>query len=71
LETPALVRTAAYQRQIDASRDQALVLTADLLRLATDRQRARLDRRLDGLATDFQALRCTKETVAARNPESR
>jgi len=71
LETPALVHTAAYQRQIDASRDQALVLTADLLRLATDRQRARLDRRLDGLATDFQALRCTKETVAARNPESR
>jgi hypothetical protein len=57
-EAPAAVRTAAYQRQIDASRDQAVSLTADLLRLATDRQRARLDRRLAGLATDFQGLRC-------------
>jgi hypothetical protein len=69
LETPAAARTAAYQRQIDASRDQAIALTADLLRLAPDRQRARLDRRLGGLVADFQTLRCARETVAALQPD--
>jgi hypothetical protein len=69
-EAPAAVRTGTYQRQIEHSRDQAVALTADLLRLATDRQRARLDRRLGGLAADFQTMRCTRETIAARRPES-
>jgi hypothetical protein len=59
----------AYQRQVDRNRDQAIVLTADLLRLMTDRQRARLDRRLGGLAADFQALRCTEEKVVALRSE--
>jgi hypothetical protein len=70
LEAPDTVRTVTYQRQINASREQAIALTADLLRLATDRQRARLDRRLGGLAADFQNIRCTKETVAAWQPKS-
>ncbi|MFO7642176.1 MAG: DUF6279 family lipoprotein [Candidatus Competibacteraceae bacterium] len=70
LEAPDTVRTVTYQRQIDASRGQAIALAADLLRLATDRQRARLDGRLGGLAADFQNIRCTKETVAALRPES-
>ncbi len=70
LEAPAVVYTPAYQRQFEQSRAQAIALTADLLRLATDRQRARLDRRLGGLMTDFQALRCAKDTVAALRHES-
>jgi hypothetical protein len=68
-ESPAAVRTAADQRQIEHGRAQAIALTTDLLRLATDRQRARLDRQLGRLAADFQALRCTPETVAALRPD--
>lgn len=70
LEAPAVVHTPAYQRQIEHNRAQAIALTADLLRLATDRQRARLDRRLGSLADDFQKLRCAQETVAALRPEA-
>ena len=69
-KAPVAVHTTAYQRQFEQTRDQAVALTADLLRLATDRQRARLDRRLGGLATDFQKIRCTKEAVAVLSPES-
>ena len=68
-EVPATERPEAYQRQIDRNRDQAIALAADLLRLMTDRQRARLDRRLGGLAADFQALRCTEEKVVALRSE--
>ncbi len=64
LEAPAAARTTAYQRQIDDSREQVIALTADLLRLATDRQRARLDGRLGSLAADFQKVRCVKEPMA-------
>jgi hypothetical protein len=64
-ETPALVRTEEYARQAARSRAEALALTADLIRLATDRQRARLTKRLDGLRADFRALGCGETTLAA------
>lgn len=63
-ETPALVRTEEYARQATRSRTEALTLTADLMRLATDRQRARLAKRLDGLRGDFRALGCGETTLA-------
>ena len=68
LRAPAMVRTEDYQRQLARNRAEALALTADLLTLATDRQRRRLQKRLDGLAADFEALRCGEETVATLEP---
>ena len=68
LRAPAAVRTEDYQRQLARNRAEALTLTADLLALATDRQRRQLQQRLDGLAADFEALRCGEEAVAALEP---
>jgi hypothetical protein len=64
-ETPAIVRTEDYTRQAARSRVEALALTADLMRLVTDRQRARLTQRLDGLRADLRALSCGETTLAA------
>ncbi|MCB1778286.1 MAG: hypothetical protein KDI50_12700 [Candidatus Competibacteraceae bacterium] len=63
--SPAVVRTEDYARQAARSRVEALALTADLMRLATDRQRARLTQRLNGLRADFRALSCREATLAA------
>lgn len=68
LRAPAMVRTEDYQRQLARNRALALALTADLLVLATDGQRRRLQQRLDGLAADFEALSCGGETVATLEP---
>ena len=66
-ETPATVQTADYARQTLRARAEALALTADLLRLMTDRQRARLAERIEGVRADFRALSCGgATTVAAR-----
>ncbi len=57
-ETPAMVQTADYARQAARTRAEGLALTADLLRLMTDRQRAQLRKRIEGLIVDFRALSC-------------
>lgn len=64
-ESPAIVRTEDYARQAARSRVEALALTADLMRLATDRQRVRLTQRLDSLRADLRALSCGETTLAA------
>jgi len=63
-QKPATVRTADYTREVAHSRTEAVALTTDLLRLATDSQRQPLRERLDGLRTDFRALTCAVPTVA-------
>jgi len=64
-ETPALVRTEDYAEQVARNRAEALALTMDLIRGATDRQRAQLTKRLDRLRVDFRALSCSGTTRAA------
>ncbi|MCP5197222.1 MAG: hypothetical protein H6974_10610 [Gammaproteobacteria bacterium] len=63
-QTPAIVRTENDARQAAHTRAEALALTADLIRLATDRQRAQLRKRLDDLQADFRALSCSGTTLA-------
>jgi len=66
-KAPATVQTAGYARQALRVRAEALALTSDLLRLMTDRQRARLAERIEGVRVDFRALSCDGSTaVAAR-----
>lgn len=57
-ETPATVQTEDYARQLVRTRTEALALTADLLRLMTNRQRTRLEERIEGVRADFRALSC-------------
>lgn len=64
-QTPASLQTGDYARQAARSRAEALALTTDLIRSATDRQRAQLTKRLDSLRVDFRALRCDETTLAA------
>lgn len=65
-QTPATVQTGDYVRQVARTRAEGLALTADLLRLATDRQRIRLGERIKGAKADFRALSCVGPmTVAA------
>lgn len=64
-QTPDTVRTEEYIRQSARSRAEALALTADLIRQATDGQRAQLSKRIDGLSADFRALSCGETTLAA------
>lgn len=66
-EVPATVHSADYARQADRARAEALALTIDLLRLLTDRQRARLKERIEAIQADFRTLSCGgSTTVAAR-----
>ena len=64
-ETPATVQTADYTRQVVRTRREALALTADLLGLLTDRQRTRLEERIEGVKADFRALSCGGSTTVA------
>lgn len=64
-QAPASVRTADYDRQLAHGRTEAIALSADLLKLATDSQRVQLKRRLGELAADFDGLRCAEAAVAA------
>lgn len=64
-QTPASVRTEDYIRQAAHNREEALALTADLIRRATDQQRTRLGKRLGDLRADLQALSCGQPTLAA------
>ena len=64
-QTPATVRTADYAREVVHARAEAVVLTTDLLRLATGSQRKQLQERIDGLRTDFQVLSCAGSATVA------
>ncbi len=64
-QKPATVRTADYTREVAHARTEAVVLTMDLLRLATDSQRQQLQERIEGLRTDFRALSCAGSATVA------
>jgi hypothetical protein len=62
-ETPATVQTTDYARQVVRTRTEALALTADLLRLMTNRQLTRLKERIEGVRADFRTLSCAGSTT--------
>lgn len=65
LRAPDSAHTEEDHRRIAHGRAEAIALGADLLRLSTAAQRLQLQRRIDGWAAEFDAMKCAERAVAA------